>query len=95
MTTHISVSIDTIASLASSLGTLHSDFVGVPETATDLSSTLGAREVRDALDEFSNNWKTRRGRLLESIDAVKTMSSEAGTSFAKVDLELANEILGT
>jgi len=85
---------DVIGDLATQLGVLKLNIEGVAETATESGTAIGSAEVREALDEFSNNWKTRRGRLIESIDAVQGMAAQAETSFSTVDLNLANEILG-
>lgn len=92
--THISVDTDAISGLASDLGTLYDDFDGVPEFGDDLNQSIGSSVVQDAVHEFATNWNSRRKRLLESVGAVRDHAKNAHESFSKVDLDLANNILG-
>lgn len=93
MAGYIKVSLDTIELLASDLGDLSEEFGAVATTSDSVNSTIGSGTVRDAVDDFASNWKTRRGRLLESIDAVKEMADSSAKAFSSTDLELANELL--
>ena len=98
MATHIKVDVDELSSLATNLDKLYDDFHDVPQAADDILATIGnnggSSSLRDAVGDFASNWKIRRGRLLESIDAVREMAKESHKSFSKVDLDLANQILG-
>jgi hypothetical protein len=90
----IDVDVSTIGSLARNLTNLYTDFDDVPETGDDINGAIGSDVVKQAVTDFATNWKTRRGRLLESVGAVRDSAKKAEDAFSKVDLELANQILG-
>lgn len=90
----ISVDIETVAGLGTALGKLYTEFDGVPHRANDINDSIGSADVRDAMNDFADNWNSRRKRLLESIGAVRDSANSAEKAFSDVDLELANNILG-
>ncbi len=92
--TEINIELDMVQTLAKNLKTLYDEFEDVPDTADGVNAHLGSQIVRDAIQEFSDNWNIRRGRLLESVEAVRQMAADAHEGFSATDLELANQILG-
>jgi hypothetical protein len=91
---YIAVNLDLLGTLAADLSTLYRDIDGVTATMDSVQYWIGSTVVEAALDEFAANWAIRRGRLLESIDAVQTMVADSHSTFTEVDIELANQLLG-
>jgi hypothetical protein len=90
----IKLDLDLIGDLAKDLAGLHSDFVHVSSAADDYRSGIGSTVVSGAIGEFAGNWGIRRKRLEESIQAVAQMAESAHENFTKVEIGLANRILG-
>jgi len=90
----ISVNLDLLGTLAADLTTLYHDLDGVTRSVDSVQYWIGSDVVDAALDEFASNWSIRRGRLLESVDAVQTMVADSHSTFTQVDVDLANELLG-
>lgn len=89
----ISVNLDLLGQLSSDLQTLYDDIDGVTASMDRVQHWIGANNVNGALDEFASNWSIRRGRLLESIEAVRQMVADSHSTFTQVDIDLANELL--
>ncbi len=90
----LSVDLTALGQIASQLDGLKSEF----EQSTrlvDVDDTGGSSEVRDALREFGNNWKWHKLKLVDKIDAVKTMASDSKLTYEKADLDLSSVLRGT
>ena len=53
---------------------------------------LGSGELASAMDEFVDNWKIHRNRLVSSIEAHQKMAIESAEAYESTDTELAKEL---
>ncbi len=53
---------------------------------------LGSGELAGAMDEFVDNWKIHRGRLVSSIEAHQKMAIESAEAYESTDAGLAKEL---
>ena len=53
---------------------------------------LGSGELSQAMDEFVDNWKIHRGKLVSAVEAHQKMATESADAYEHTDTELAKEL---
>ncbi len=68
--------------LAIDLGLIRSTGVGM----------LGSGELAGAMDDFVDNWKIHRDKLVASVEAHPKMATDSAEAYESTDEELAKEL---
>ena len=74
---------------AKQLGVLEREFKGLGEWKDDITSVVGAPELKAAMVDFIDNWDENRKRLLEDLGSVGNMVEGTRDAFKGLDDELA------
>jgi flagellar biosynthesis chaperone FliJ len=72
------------------LAAIQDEFRNLDEWKEDITSVVGASELKDAMKEFIDNWDNNREKLLESLETVGKMVEETRNAFRGLDYKLAN-----
>jgi len=84
----IDIDLERVRQVAVGLSLLHTRLGSTASTLGPDSGLATPRSV-GALRHFVDDWSVRRGRLLESIEAVGTMAERTAAAFTQVDDDLA------
>ncbi|MEV6884910.1 MULTISPECIES: hypothetical protein [unclassified Streptomyces] len=80
----------------SALSKIHRDFKNRANPADGLGvKTLGDQGLVKAFDDFGDNWKIHRERLMEEIEKLSKILSAAAKAYEDIDHQLAEALRGT
>lgn len=71
------------------LKTIEKEFADLGEWKVEITSAVGALELKGAMTEFIDNWSDNRKRLLESLESVGKMVEATREAFQSLEDELA------
>jgi uncharacterized protein YukE len=74
---------------AKQLGDIKREFTDLGEWKDDITSVVGAPQIKEAMKDFVDNWDKNRKRLLESLETVGKMVEETRDAFKGLDDDLA------
>ncbi|MFF4748330.1 type VII secretion target [Streptomyces sp. NPDC002514] len=81
---------------ARSLSKIHGEFKGHANPAEGLgASTLGDQGLVDVFDDFGDNWKIHRGRLMDELEKLSKLLTTAAKAYEDIDHALAEALRGT
>ena len=92
MADHIAVDTTGLRETAAALGRLKEAFDDAGSIADGARADLGSPDVADAVNDFADNWKIRRGKLTKSLDSLRQMANDSAETFETADEELATEL---
>ncbi|MFJ1972973.1 hypothetical protein ACIO93_30385 [Streptomyces sp. NPDC087903] len=78
-----------LSTSAKQLSAIRTEFRDLGEWKDDITSVVGASELREAMTDFIDNWDDNRKRLLESLEGVGNMVEGTRDAFKALDDELA------
>jgi hypothetical protein len=88
--------IERIKESSRSLSKVHRDFRSHSNPAAGLSvSTLGDQGLVDVFDDFGDNWKIHRERLMDELEKLSKILSTAAKAYEDIDHQLAEALRGT
>ena len=93
MAERLRVDITALENAAGRLGRLRTEFAEAGQIADVGISVAGTKGLADALDEFADNWKVHRGKLIENLDTVVSMATDSAATYREVDECLAAELV--
>ncbi|MDT6986222.1 hypothetical protein ACFSUJ_19970 [Streptomyces lusitanus] len=70
------------------LKAIRNEFAHLGEWKVEITSSVGASELKGAMTEFIDNWSDNRKRLLESLESVGTMVEATREAFQSLEDEL-------
>ncbi|MFE2050367.1 hypothetical protein ACFXAS_17890 [Streptomyces sp. NPDC059459] len=80
----------------SALSKIHRDFKNRANPAEGLGvSTLGDQGLVKVFDDFGDNWKIHRERLMEELEKLSKILSTAAKAYEDIDHQLAEALRGT
>lgn len=83
------VDFDLLNTSAKQLNAIEKEFKELGEWKDDITSVVGASELKKAMTDFIDNWDDNRKKLLEDLDSVGKMVEGTRDAFKGVDDELA------
>lgn len=83
-----------LSRLARSLRTISARLEAASDDVSVLHAELGSGRLAETMDRFASDWRVRRGRLCESIEAVAQMAAESAERYEGCDDALAKSISG-
>ena len=88
----LEVDLTLLSETAGSLGILLHEFDQASNIVEDLTDDVGDNALLAELDEFVEEWKHKRQKLVESIEAVHSMATKSHTAYVKADNDLATAV---
>lgn len=74
---------------AKQLKAIQKEFKELHEWKDDIKSVVGARELKEAMADFIDNWDDNRKKLLEDLESIGKMVEGTRDAFKGLDDELA------
>ncbi|XKK58873.1 hypothetical protein HFP71_22150 [Streptomyces sp. ARC32] len=85
----LTVDLELLKSSAKQLNAIRKEFRDLDDWKDDITSAVGASELRGAMTDFIDNWDKNRKRLVESLEKVGEMVEGTRDAFKSLDDELA------
>ncbi|MEU9447134.1 hypothetical protein [Streptomyces sp. NPDC048277] len=81
---------------ARSLSRIHKEFAGNANPAHGLGlPVFGEEGLVDIFDDFGDNWRVHRKRLMEELEKLSKILTAAATGYEDIDHQLAEALRGT
>ena len=81
---------------ARSLSRIHREFAGNANPAKGLGvPVFGEKGLVDVFDDFGDNWRVHRGRLLGELEKLSKILTAAAQGYEDIDHQLADALRGT
>ncbi|WP_432093758.1 hypothetical protein [Streptomyces sp. bgisy100] len=90
----LKVDYDLLQNSESSLKTIRREFTKCPKRQDELAQDVGAKSVQDVMHEFADNWADNREQILQSVEEVLSLVTQARKSFEKLDGKLGDKAKG-
>ncbi|MGH3995138.1 MAG: hypothetical protein ACRDSN_22070 [Pseudonocardiaceae bacterium] len=91
MSDHLKVDVALIRSTGEGLGRIK-DVLQRADASKLGADVLGSGGIAEVMDEFVDNWKIHRGKLVSSVEAHQKMAIESADAYEQTDTELAKEL---
>lgn len=88
---HLKVDVALIRATGEGLGRIK-DVLQHADATKPGADVLGSRGVSEAMDEFVDNWKIHRGKLVAAVEAHQQMATESANAYENTDTALAKEL---
>lgn len=88
----IKVDPDKLDALARDLGRLRAEFAGLKDRVADYEAAVGHRKLADELESTATNWSKKRDKLLEDLDELAAMATDAAAHYRDLDSRMATAI---
>ncbi|MFF9103372.1 hypothetical protein ACF1AU_22625 [Streptomyces rubrogriseus] len=85
----LTVDFELLKTSTKQLNAIHREFRDLGEWKGDITSVVGAYQLRSAMTDFIDNWDDNRKRLVESLEKVGKMVEGTRDAFKSLDEELA------
>ncbi|MBU6531896.1 hypothetical protein ACFUIW_24230 [Streptomyces sp. NPDC057245] len=85
----LTVDFELLKTSAKQLGVIRREFEDLNDWKDDITSAVGAPDLRGAMTDFIDNWDDNRKRLVESLEEVGKMVEGTRDAFKSLDDELA------
>ena len=84
--------LDLIKECSNSLYKIHREFKEHGNPADGYDDAFGIGKLRDVFDDFSDNWKKNRKKLMKDIEALAKYTAEAAKAYEEIDHKLAQAL---
>lgn len=88
----ITVDVEALQSLSSSLASVAGDFDGADSSADQVASAVGHGGLEGAVRGFASSWDDRRAKMSEAMWALSTASHEVANAWIQFDQDGANAL---
>lgn len=88
---HLKVDVALIRATGEGLGRIK-DVLQQADASKPGADVLGTGGVSEAMDEFVDNWKIHRGKLVSAVETHQKMAVESADAYEQTDNELAREL---
>ncbi|MFJ6069870.1 hypothetical protein ACIQFU_03340 [Streptomyces sp. NPDC093065] len=85
----LTVDFELLKTSSKQLNAIRREFKDLDDWKDDITSVVGASELRSAMTDFIDNWDDNRKRLVESLEEVGKMVEGTRDAFKGLDDELA------
>lgn len=83
---------DTLDDTNRDLKSIRDEFTNAARNADDKAAIWGQRDVSRAMDEFADNWRVHRDKILERLGKFSDRVEEACNTWSDADKQLADSI---
>ena len=88
----IKVDPDKLEALAGELLRLRNEFAGLRQRVDDYEDFLGHKKLAEELRSTADNWSKKRDKLIEHLDALSAMATQAAEHYRGLDTTMATQI---
>ena len=88
----IKVDPDKLDALAAELKRLRDEFAGLRQRVDDYDDFLGHKKLAEELRSTADNWSKKRDKLIEHLDALSSMATQAAADYRGLDTAMATQI---
>ena len=88
----IKVDPDKLDALAAELLKLRDEFAGLVQRVEDYDDFLGHKKLAEELRSTADNWSKKRDKLIEHLDALSAMATQAAEHYRCLDTTMATQI---
>lgn len=90
------LSVDTAVLIESghALRAVASEFEHADDNSEDAADAVGHPDLADRVREFADNWRIRRGEMVQKIATLGEAASTTGETFEQLDRDLAAALRG-
>jgi ABC-type transporter Mla subunit MlaD len=86
------VDVDLLESTAERLTSIVTAFEDADSHAGRVADAVGDDKLADAVRDFADKWRGRRGKMKDAIANLAELTTAAGSQFREVDTELADSL---
>jgi len=94
--TRIVVDLGALEDTGAHLARIAADFAATDERVSDVTASMGStnetHRLRDAVEDFAGNWKTRREELRGSVESLADMAASVANNLAEADTNLSTSL---
>ena len=94
MSDRLQIDLAELDQLATDLARITEEFRSLDNGEEDLEGAVGQEVLAKAVSEFSDGWKKRRQKLLESLETTAQPAAVIHDTFVEVDDQLSDSITG-
>ncbi|MFT4123210.1 MAG: hypothetical protein QM635_05185 [Microbacteriaceae bacterium] len=91
---HLTVNLDDIRDLVSSLKTIHHELSSAKSDLSDISEAIGYDHLASVHQDFASKWDDSRTKLLDDVETLTTMAQSVVDGFTDTDQKYADAISG-
>jgi hypothetical protein len=88
----IKVDPDKLDALAAELRRLRDEFVRLPKRVDEYEDFVGHKKLAEELRSTADNWSKKRDKLIEHLDALAAMATDAAEHYRCLDTTMATQI---
>jgi hypothetical protein len=88
----IKVDPDKLDALAAELLRLRNEFAGLVARVDEYDDFLGHKKLAEELRSTADNWSKKRDKLIEHLDALSGMATQAAAHYRGLDATMATQI---
>lgn len=88
---HLKIDVALIRATGEGLGRIKDVLQGAGASKPG-GQVLGLGGISEAMDEFVDNWKIHRGKLVSAVESHQKMAVESADAYEHTDTELAREL---
>ena len=88
----LSIDMESLRALAEDLSAIRDEFENADDNADDTADATGHDELRDVVNSFADEWRIRRGKMMEDLNKLTDIIGQIADTFTQVDTELAKAL---
>ncbi|MET9993040.1 hypothetical protein ABZ061_26150 [Streptomyces mutabilis] len=86
------VNVDILVESEKNLDKIKKELEGIGKRKEDMHPYWGSEKISEAMDKFVDNWDDYRTKMIESVESVGTLVTNAINGFTGADAALAREL---
>lgn len=90
----LDVTVEDVALLGERLRFVAGEFEGAQDIASDYAEEVCHGDLAHELEQFAENWRIHRGRLMEGLTTLAGLAQEAAGAYDGVETALADALEG-
>lgn len=88
----LSINMDELRKLAEDLTAVRDEFDNADDNADETADATGHDELREVVNSFADEWRIRRGKMMEDLNKLTDIINQIAEAFTEVDTELAKAL---
>lgn len=88
----LDLNLEDLRALADDLTSIRSEFENADDNAEDAAEATGHDELRDIVNDFADEWRIKRGDMMEDLSKLTDVINQIADSFTELDTELGNAL---
>ncbi|MDT0446882.1 MULTISPECIES: type VII secretion target [unclassified Streptomyces] len=94
MSADLDVTVDEVRELANKLRMVATEFENSEDIASDYADQVSHDDLAHELEQFSENWRIHRNKLMESLESFVEKAQQAADGYDGIEEELVRALEG-